>query len=462
MSSLPCSSTYRSERCPPLSDSDSNVGEQNETDLSYDAQDEADVQGKPLKQPDCLHVDRQSVLGTRIDSIAKLETNADQLQHQIDEFKQEKQRVQDDIHRKKQLLIDAILKVVDFEISIQDMEALIADKLHHFHSRIIDLESKRMEIFLNSGDPKIHELLELEIEEVKNEFEKTSKVYESNRDEITQHAQTFAATLGDVIKEYHSYFDEMLSEMDPVISHEVRDIMMNEFNFNFTQLHRLMNRPAKFCKENDGDRYFLDINKDKIFKVDEHSSEYKLTSQGDREKIKEGFKLESDGDDEFYFDLKLRKIYTKYFFQDEFGRFFIDVHGTRHYKTDPEASEYMLINGNWKKTKSGTYETDERGLRIKPAEPEVLTDEQVFELTEKGLAANMKNDDLNYIRETVGPAIRKGLAAVVLHQPADPIDYFTKFLIHYHYNQQMFKKRDEELKYFLEMRQKMKKEKGEE
>lgn len=457
MSSLPCQSAYRSERCPPLSDSDSDVEAQNDDlTVACDSSEENQV-----KQLDCGYVDRSSAFGTRIESIEKLETNAEQLQHRIDEYIHEKERIQEEIRRKKKLLIDAIMKVVEFEISIQDVEAIIADKLHHFQTRVIDLESKRMEMFLNSGDAKVHELLEHEIEELVEEFNQTSRADECCRDEITQNAQEFAASIGDVIKEYQTYFEELLAEAENRKSYTQKEAMMNEFNDNMTQLRRLMNRPAQYCSDETGHRFFLDINKEKVFQVETHSSEYKLSSEGDCKKVKDGFKLNEDENGEFYEDLKGRKIYTKYYFHDDFGRFYIDVHGSRRYTGDPEASEYMLVNGNWKKVKSGTYETDERGLRVKPAEAEVLTDQQILDMTTEGLTEKMKDDDLNYIRESVGPAIRKALASVVLHQPVDPINYFAIFLLNYRYNQHMFEKRDEELKFFMDMREKLKKKEDE-
>lgn len=165
--------------------------------------------------------------------------------------------------------------------------------------------------------------------------------------------------------------------------------------------------------------------------------------------------MDNDENGEFYMDLSNRKIYTKYYFEGEFGRFYIDVHGHRYYKADPEASEYMLINGNWKKVKDGTCETDERGLRLKP-KLQVDTEEQMFNIAAGEISMKMPEDDLKYIKETVGPAIRKALAAVALYQPADPINYFANFLLNYRFNQHMFKERDEELKNYLELRQQMK------
>lgn len=71
----------------------------------------------------------------------------------------------------------------------------------------------------------------------------------------------------------------------------------------------------------------------------------------------------------------------------------------------------------------------------------------------------MKPEDIKYIQDTVGPAIIKGLAAVAVHQPSDPVKYFANFLLHYRFTQNFFQQREAELKNFLELREKVKNEK---
>lgn len=465
MNSYPCPSSNRPNGCPPLSDTESEGESEGKSEgVTELILPEGGSIQDDYDERSCFFVDRSDVYGTRIESIARLRTTADDLQRRIEDFHAEKQRVHDEIREKKQQLIDAIMKVVEYEISIQEVEGALADKLHHFQARMIELETKRMEIFLTSGDGKVRDLLEREISEVKEEFTSRSINDGMKRDGITQEAQIFAASLGDIIKEYRSYYDELIAQVERDEPHETVQELQNEVNFNMTQLHRLISRPAKFCRDKNGERFYKNAGGEKIFKVDSHSSEYKLNDVGAHEMVKDGLELFEDAHGEFYVDNKSRKLYTKYFFEDENGRFYIDVHGDRKYKTDPEASEYMLLNGNWKKIKDGTYPTDERGLRIKPKENEIEikrenfdgSNESALESDKESKTEKNLDDDVEYIKKAVGPAIRKGLAAVALHQPADPINYFANFLLHYRYNQNMFEKRENELKYFVELREKMK------
>lgn len=296
-------------------------------------------------------------------------------------------------------------------------------------------------MFLNAGDGKVRELLERQLEEVKESFEKQSQADANDRDQITKQAQMLSATLGDVIQEYQKYSDEMMMEAQE----ENLEIWIKEFDDNMTQLIRLINRPSMFCRDEAGNRFYFNSEREKVFKAEAHSSEYKLNPDGEREKVKVGIDLSTDENGEFFFDLRGRKIYTKFYFEDEFGRFYIDIHGDRHYKADPEASEYELRNGNWVKVKDGTYATDEQGLRVKPEETasELMSYEGSTRSEESTRSKEkIQDDDLRYIIETVGPAIRKGLAAVVLYHPVDPINYFANFLLQYRSNERKRKYRE--------------------
>lgn len=238
-----------------------------------------------------------------------------------------------------------------------------------------------------------------------------------------------------------------------------------EFAKNRKRLEKLLARPTKFCRDENDERFYVNSKRQKIFQVFPYSSEYALETDGNRMKIKNGLPLRTDDKGEFYLDSQSGKIYTKYFFEDENGRYFIDIHGDRNYQTDPEASEYKLVNGQWIKVKDGTYETDEHGLRewAEPSEDSVVEKsenlEEIFNLLDSSQTSKIKPDDIKYIQETVGTAIRKGLAAVALHKPADPVKYFANFLLHYRFTQKFFQQRDDELKYFLELHEQIKNEK---
>lgn len=405
---------------------------------------------------DCFHIDQSEMGNTRVESIEKMMVNFDELQTQIELIEEEKERMKQEIETKKSKILEALLKLIEFEGMIEDIEGLIADQLNLFQVRIISLEHKLMENFNNQNDADIQQLYENEIESVKMSHVKKSKKDEDSYEDLTKKAKTFAASIGNVIEEYRKFHDE---------SNE-------NFAHNIEMLTLLITRPAQFCRDSNNQRFYLNNEKVKIYQANRHSSEYMLNvDDGSTVKIKEGLPLENDERGEFYVDIRSRKIYTKYFFADEHGRYYIDINGDRHYQTDAKASEYALVNGSWVKTKEGTYEVDAKGLRVSSKidvsssnEHEGDSDDDLEALINGKSSKRSKklnDDDMKYIKENLGTAIVKACAATFHHRPADPVNYFANFLLHYRFNEEMFKKREKELKYFIEFREQMKKESNE-
>lgn len=402
------------------------------------------------KTSDCFFVDRSSA-GTRMDSIERLKTDMSQLQGEIESIQEKKAQITQRIEQKKNEILEALAKVAELEENLQEIETLLADQLFNFQQQIITLESKLMENFKGGNDNELKNLLENEILELKESFHAQFQKDEKNLSDLTKSAQSFAASIGDIISDIHKIFDAT----------KINDKLTSDIE----KLKNLINRPAQFCFDSNGRRFYFNREKVKVFQDEFHTAHYTIDSEDDEIIAKEALPTESDTNGEFYLDVKSRKIYIKYFFEDDFGHYYIDIHGDRHYKTDAEASEYMLVNGVWVKTAEGTYERDEKGMRIKPVEDPVNVNKQESEAEIQDLqndesTASKKHkiskDDLKYIKETVGPAIIKGCAATYLHRPSDPLSYFANFLIHYRYTEKMIEARDKELSYFIELRKQIK------
>lgn len=301
-------------------------------------------------------------------------------------------------------------------------------------------------------------LFEKEINDIKLTHRQQMTGIESSRDLLVQQAQSFAFSLGpSIVDDFNACHCEALEgEENPQKVLQVKEA----FKKKRERLEKLLARPAKYCRDLNGERFYLNSKRHKIYKVDSFTSEYLVDADGNRLKIKRGLPLEINDNGEFYLDSQGREIYSKYYFEDDNGRYYVDIHGDRFYKADPEASEYKLINGQWIKIKDGTYEIDERGRRKSPERShenggeEIL--ENVFNFTENKI---VKSEDIKYIQTTLGPIIRKALAAVVTHQPADPVNYFANFLLHHHVTQNFYDKREADLKNYLKIREQIKNEK---
>lgn len=132
----------RDLKCPSNSDSDSSDG------IYVDVEEEPQQKVELKKSSeDCFFVHPSSASNTRVDSIAKLETNLQKLDEQIESIESEKLKLEEEICTKRKLLCEAILKVIEFEKEIENIEKLMENNLFRFQTRIISLENKLLENF---------------------------------------------------------------------------------------------------------------------------------------------------------------------------------------------------------------------------------------------------------------------------------------------------------------------------
>ncbi|KAG5671088.1 hypothetical protein PVAND_001302 [Polypedilum vanderplanki] len=438
-SNNPCMKGFDSSECPDY------ISSSDEEDL------ESVTSEKSKKIPEVLEKTSECFQlpvpeHTKVDSIENLQTNAEELKQQIATIEEEINRVNQTIDEKKLRILDAILKVVNLEEVIEEIEISIADELYQFQTKVIATEMKLLENFKGENNDELKKVIENQLMQIKIDHNEKVKNDDKNYSKLSKEAKIFASSIGNIVDEYKKLDNET----------------NEKYHYNIEKLNLLLSRPAEFCNDSKGERFFYNQNMEKIFQVEAHRSQYAIDNEGNKVKINEGKPLETVDNREFYIDIKGRKIYTKYFFEDEFGLYYIDINGFRHYQTDPRASEYALVNGNWVKIKEGTYERDEKGLRI-PDKVESQTDEDEGEelvsdlLTGQSKAkSKISNEEFKYLQEVVGPVIIKACTACYLHQPADPVNYFANFLKHYEYTQRIFKIREKELQFFIELRKQMK------
>lgn len=128
----PCREQPRNEKCPSSSSESS--------DEFYFEEPAVEANKKPSTE--CFFVKKSSVTNTRVGSIEQLETKLENLHEKIESIEDQKQCVKQEICVKRKKLQDAILKVIEFEEQIEDLEKLMETNLNRFQLRIISLENK--------------------------------------------------------------------------------------------------------------------------------------------------------------------------------------------------------------------------------------------------------------------------------------------------------------------------------
>ncbi|XP_063709369.1 myosin-11-like [Culicoides brevitarsis] len=119
---------------------------------------------------------------------------------------------------------------------------------------------------------------------------------------------------------------------------------------------------------------------------------------------------------------------NKYFF-DERGRFYFNQKGCRIYKQDSCTSSFMNC-GACSDPSSFDFSGISEDFCFEPAQ----------------------NPDIDYLKQTVGPALRCGLANMTMTNPPDPINYLANYLLQFRCNEIRSQRQKAEVEEILKLR----------
>lgn len=126
----------------------------------------------------------------------------------------------------------------------------------------------------------------------------------------------------------------------------------------------------------------------------------------------EGPNMFSDDFGDFYLNELGLKIYVQKYMRDEFGRYFIDTYGNKIYKKNYDDPEYMLVDGRMVMIERSSSD----------GRPRVVLNTE-------------NNEKLDFIAKHLAKPLKMGLAAIIVEQPSDAIDYLANYLLNYRYNE---------------------------
>ncbi|XP_026762038.3 uncharacterized protein LOC113520829 [Galleria mellonella] len=154
-------------------------------------------------------------------------------------------------------------------------------------------------------------------------------------------------------------------------------------------------------------RYYVDAkSRQRVYKAHATASEFMMDSSGILLKIKE----ERDGVVYYY---------------DNCGRYYINNEGKHIYREENALSE---------------YESDGLGNLVR-----IRSHLDIFQPCPDDVHVT---EDFKYLKQSVGPALRKCIADVIIYQPADPIKYLSLLLIKFKENIELKEKRSREKEEF--------------
>lgn len=396
------------------------------SEVSLKEQREAAIDQLEIKELDLEH---------KIRSIDMLQTNIQGLEIQVAQLVQERLRVQEQLMMKRESLRSGIREIVRLEKLIAQIERDISDRLVAFQEQLEGLEQKRLAILADetlTEEERARLLAELdaEIAVIREKHEADQQLLKDKCEELKVLSKSVTEDLDlfkdELMKKHMDEIRELEAMMENASPSELVLLkakiaaLQQEFEENMEMLERAKARPHYL--EDEFGRYYINEAGQKVYQRDSNASQYIMDENGEWVKVKDAVEIQKDEKGEFFIDSFGKKIYTKKYFEDEFGKYYIDSRGKRIYLEPSETS--VVPEPTAPVPKSVSSESEEC---LEPAS------ESEMRISEK--LRQQRASDCKYVQDSVGLALRKGLALTILYQPEDPIEFLAKFLDKFHRDQ---------------------------
>ncbi|XP_035910939.1 ERC protein 2-like [Anopheles stephensi] len=385
-------------------------------------------------------------------TIDLLELDREEIEGRVTRLIEEREEIQKQLDERRRLLHDGMREIVRLERLIEQIEREMSERTAKFQQEAQRLEQRRLDILNDktlSPEERARLLAECDAEllELRQSHTSNINLLEARCDELKRLSKSLATDVETFRDEVARKHRDQLAELErqkllattpsqiALIEAQIQ-LQQAEFNENLTMLSRAQARPEYFFDEHG--RYYFNEAGERIYKRDSYASEYCLGPDGEMVKISSALSLQTDENGVYFIDKFGQKIYQQQHFADAAGEYYLDASGTRVYtgkSTEPMLSASSKFPSPFERTQppQPTGSTESSG-----ADGEFLPEsESMQEL--RGRVAN----DVAYIEETVGVALRKGLAALSRTRPDDPIGYLADYLALFQKNAMETKRRQQ-------------------
>lgn len=334
---------------------------------------------------------KEKDLMNRIKTIDALETNIAGMEQQLEQIIEAKEAAKRELETYKTELSDAIGELIRLNKLMESINQQISDKIQTFQNELDSLEDERMKLlqdFELSPAEKQKRLAELnaKIAKLKETHRSALELLDSRRNELESQSKTQTESLTVIQQKLTDKYNSQLRELE-----------LRKQNASPSEIERIEADIAKLKKQFEANIAIFD----------------KVTG-------------EMTGQRQYFFD--------------QLGRYYVNETGEKIYQSNSLASEYVL-NADGEMTRLRTYATDEHGLYYIDNDGQriycVGTSRSEYMLVDGVLVKRVEvipekvQTKSDYIKENIGVALRKALAAAVVHNPSDPIDYIANYLLNF-------------------------------
>ncbi|XP_053665904.1 uncharacterized protein LOC128715048 [Anopheles marshallii] len=372
-------------------------------------------------------------------TIDLLELNRQEIEGRVTLLIEERELIQKQLDERRRLLQDGMHEIVRLENLIEQIEREISERTVRFQEETQKLEQRRLDVRNDdtlSSEERSRLLAECDAEMVEQRKTHTSDInlLEARCDELKRLSKSLATDVGMFRDEVAQKHRDQLAELErqkllatnpsqlALIEAQILQ-QQEEFDENLTMLSRAQARTEYFHGEHG--RYFLNEAGERIYKRDSRASEYRLGPDGEWIKISPALSLSTDENGVYFVDKFGQKIYQQKNSADAHGEYYPDENATRVYIETP--TKPMLSASS--EFPSSPFQRTQQPQPTSPSSQSSMADREFLEESEsmQELRARVAND-VAYIEESVGVALRKGLAALTRTKPADPIGYLADYL----------------------------------
>uniref|UniRef100_A0A182F2M1 Uncharacterized protein n=1 Tax=Anopheles albimanus TaxID=7167 RepID=A0A182F2M1_ANOAL len=364
--------------------------------------------------------DQQAVdLEQQLQMIDQLEAEQQNIEQRVERLIEARGDVQRQLADWQRILHDGVRDIVRLERLIAALERELTVRKEQFEQTALEMQHKRLDILeddaldTNERSERLQGR-DVELMERKNSHTSNMELLEARCDKLKQLSKNLVATADTFEQELATDFQITMAQLEhektlaqtasaqSIVEAKVHNLQQ-EYEQNMQLVSRARIRTSSL-KDVNG-RYYLDNTGARIYQ--RHSGNSACSLSGDGHWSKVGASVSSN---------------------DQGSSISCPTSVGELISGESPATSLLVLTPATHATEPQVRRDSNAARTPSPAESEVVLESE-SEIIRKRVAP-----DVAYVQQAVGHAVVKGMAAVALHRPTNPVSYLADYLKHFHDN----------------------------
>ncbi|XP_049548377.1 uncharacterized protein LOC125959594 [Anopheles darlingi] len=370
--------------------------------------------------------DQQAVdLEQQLQMIDQLETQQQNIEERVERLIEARGDIQRQLADWQGIHHDGLRDIVRLERLIEVLERELAAHKEQFEQKAFEMQQKRLEILedeaLDTSERSERlQAWDVELLERNNSHTSNMDLLEARCDKLKKLSKNLMGNVDTFEQELATDFQTTMTQLEreknlaktasqQILLQAKAHNLQQEYEENLELVSRARTRPNYLTDENG--RYYLDNTGVRIYQRNSGASAYCLSEDGHWTKIR-----------------------TPVSINDQGSTISCPTSVGELMSGESSATSLLVLTPATQATESrmrhdsNAQSSDISKSNASPADSEVVLESE-SEIIRKRVAP-----DVAYVQQVVGPAVVKGMAAVAMHRPTDPVRYLADYLKHFHEN----------------------------